>query len=656
MTFVFRGRKPAGQWACSFIASVCGIASAQPSSSSPVQTAALSLPPVFVTATRFVEDASLLPFGVSVLTADDLRRAGITTVNDALMKLLGVPGRLDLSGGGEYSLDLRGFGSTADSNQVIVVDGVRVSEADLGGTRLAGIPIDSVERIEVIRGSAAVLYGEGATGGAIVVTTRSGAAGESRRDAQTYVALGSHALTDARASLSLAGHGLSLDVTGNKRTSDGHRDNFRSDVEGLVINGRWRNEWLRVGVRHLQEELHSGLPGALTAAEYRANPRQTTHPQDRGDLDQRGDRYYVHATLGPWQIALDAGERHKAVVGDYPSMSWVYAYDVEARNRSARARHSASVGRVGNTLVFGIDDDEWERSVRAGDRSQQSSRGYYLKDDVTLPSGTVVSAGLRQQQVRKSSTAGTAIAIDDRARAWELGAMQPIGERASVYAKFGRSFRYGNADEIAAPDVSGLRPQWSRDVDLGARWAYAAGRAELRLYRHSLVDEIGYDPNGTGPFGPFGSNRNLDPTRHQGAEVEWLHSLGPSWQVRVNGAWRRARFTSGDNAGKSVALVPERSLALRADWQVGGGHSVDGGVTAVSSQHPDFANACTMPGYATADLRYAFRRDGVELALGVGNLADRQYYSQAYACAGGVPTSIYPEPGRTYTASLRVSF
>ena len=116
-----------------------------------------SLPPVTVTATRFAEAAAELPFGVSVLTADDIKASGVTTVNDAIMKLLGVPGRIDLYGGGDYALDLRGFGTTADNNQVVIVDGIRINEADLGGTRLAGIAIDSVERIEVIRGSSAVL-------------------------------------------------------------------------------------------------------------------------------------------------------------------------------------------------------------------------------------------------------------------------------------------------------------------------------------------------------------------------------------------------------------------------------------------------------------------------------------------------------------------
>ena len=73
------------------------------------------LPPVTVTATRFSDAAADLPFGVSVLTANDIQASGATTVNDAIMRLLGVPGRIDFYGGGDYALDLRGFGTTSDS-------------------------------------------------------------------------------------------------------------------------------------------------------------------------------------------------------------------------------------------------------------------------------------------------------------------------------------------------------------------------------------------------------------------------------------------------------------------------------------------------------------------------------------------------------------
>jgi len=138
-----------------------------------------------------------------------------------------------LYGGGDYSLDLRGFGTTSDNNQVVIVDGIRINEADLGGTRLAGIPIDSVERIEVIRGSSAVLYGEGATGGAIVHHHEGGPRhGAQSRRPNLYAAAGSFGLREGRARATLvAGRVLGRCCREQAR----HRQRPRK----LPFEGRW---------------------------------------------------------------------------------------------------------------------------------------------------------------------------------------------------------------------------------------------------------------------------------------------------------------------------------------------------------------------------------------------------------------------------------
>ncbi|MGS0755070.1 TonB-dependent receptor [Roseateles sp. GG27B] len=93
----------------------------------------------------------------------DIARSGVITINQAISKLLGVQTRQDLSGGADDALDLRGFGVTSGSNQIVIVDGLRLDEGDTSGARLAGIAIDTVERIEVLRGSGTVLSGEGGT-------------------------------------------------------------------------------------------------------------------------------------------------------------------------------------------------------------------------------------------------------------------------------------------------------------------------------------------------------------------------------------------------------------------------------------------------------------------------------------------------------------
>ena len=127
--------------------------------------------------------------------------------------------------------------------------------------------------------------------------------------------------------------------------------------------------------------------------------------------------------------------------------------------------------------------------------------------------------------------------------------------------------------------------------------------------------------------------------------------------VAPSAAWRQAKFTSGVYAGNDVMLVPKHTLAARADWRPAPNHTIGAGVVWVSSQSPDFANLCRMPSYATADLRYAYTWRNAEFALGIANLTDHKYYTQAFGCnAGGVTTSIYPEAGRTFTASVKFTF
>jgi iron complex outermembrane recepter protein len=103
--------------------------------------------------------------------------------------------------------------------------------------------------------------------------------------------------------------------------------------------------------------------------------------------------------------------------------------------------------------------------------------------------------------------------------------------------------------------------------------------------------------------------------------------------------------------------VPSQTLALRCDWVPVAGHRFNAGLNWVSSQHPDFDNACKVPSYTTADARYAWQfHRNAELGVGVTNLFDHKYYTQAFGCAGTQTTSIYPEAPRQFNASLRVQF
>jgi iron complex outermembrane receptor protein len=117
-----------------------------------------------------------------------------------------------------------------------------------------------------------------------------------------------------------------------------------------------------------------------------------------------------------------------------------------------------------------------------------------------------------------------------------------------------------------------------------------------------------------------------------------------------------AKFTEGPNAGRQMALVPKNVLTARLAWVPGEGQSADLGAQWVDSQRygGDFTNSCDarIPSYTTFDARYARKLGAWELALSGLNLADRQYFSNAFSCKGG----IYPSNGRQLKFSARYDF
>jgi len=657
--FSMRGRAPVR-----FGTPVLAVMAAFAATSAMAQSqAAGTLGEVVVTATRFEADSSILPFGVSVITQEDLARAGVTTVNEALAKLLGVQSSLDFYGASNIGLDLRGFGATASSNQVVIVDGIRMNDADLSSTRLTGIAINSVERIEVLRGSGSVLYGQGATGGVIVITTKAGKGVARKNSADVYAATGTYGLNEARANATLAAGGFSLDVAANKRQADNHRDNFRASTEGNTIQAQWSNDWLRLGASHVTDLLDSGLPGSLTAAQYEANPHQTTaaNANKTGSIQNSRQTVFASAELGAWKLGLDMGERNKQLDSKKSGVS-TYHYDVDASTLALKGQHESRLSAAQNALTLGHDEVDWKRTVPGtfGSISQQKTSAFYMQDSITLPTGTRFSAGYRTERIAQTDSSATLDQSRDQT-AWELGLTQPLSAGVTVYGRMGNSFRMPNFDEVGYI-VSGavLQPQTARDLELGSRWKYASGRVEARFYRSQLNNELGYDPTVANPqvwdATNLGANVNFDPTLRQGLELETQHDLSKTVGLQMNLGVREATFTQGAHNGKTVPLVANTTLALRADWRPAVAHSVNAGVVWASSQYVDFNNTCKVPSHTTLDARYAYQWDKVELSLGISNLLDSKFYNLAYGCNAGVTSSIYPEAGRAFTAAMRMKF
>ena len=230
---------------------------------------------VVVTASRFEERPGDQPIGVTVITGEEIRSSSETSLPRLLARQPGVFVR-DNSGSPDMQVDLLGFGVTGDQNTLLLLDGRRLSEYELTAARWSSIPIDSIDRIEIIRGSGAVLYGGGATGGVINVITR--APDRGAKSFNVYAGRGSYNTRDYRVGAQIAGESVGLNLNGGHFSSDNYRENNRVDQDNIVVDLRNfdSNYDLNLSLGYDRQDLR--LPGNRTEAELETDRRGTRTP------------------------------------------------------------------------------------------------------------------------------------------------------------------------------------------------------------------------------------------------------------------------------------------------------------------------------------------------------------------------------------------
>lgn len=623
-----------------------------------------TLSPVVVSASRFAADPGQVPIGASVITADEIREAGISNANEAIRRLGGVYGRNSLSGTQDYSLDLRGFGTSSDQNMVVLVDGVRLSENELVPALLSSVPVESIERIEIVRGGSSVLYGEGATGGTIHVITKRGAADGTR--GSIVAEAGSYDLRELRALAAKTWDGFTLDANLGTLRTDNYRRNADLEQDNFSGGLQWAANDARIALRVDASRQDTRFPGSLTLAQFEDDPRQTNTPDQFGSYDT--DRYTLLAErrFGAFDVAAELSHRERRAKADFSG--FLQDAKSQATQFSPRVRHRYEAGGFGNELVLGLDFIDWTRNAESGSaafgpssdsRAKQKSQAVYVRDEVRIGNARI-AAGARHEKFEKDFSDPLAVfgtsSYDqsDSLNAWELQGRYAFLPELAVFAKAGRSYRVANVDENGFTLLANapLEPQTSRDLELGVTAGPAAQNLTARVFRHRIKNEIFYDP--TVGFG--GANVNLDPTQRQGVELEGRMGLMQAFSL--SGTLQRisARFRSGPNDGNEVVMVPRTTATLRLNWLPASDQSASVGVQWVDSQRygGDFSNTCSgrIPSFTTLDARYAKRFGAWELAVAGSNLTDRDYYTSAFSCRGG----IYPEPGRQLKLTARLDF
>ncbi len=613
-------------------------------------TSESSLGPVVVSASRMPQLLQTAPIGASIITAEQMARAGVADANEAVRKLGGVAAKSDLNNGREHSLDLRGFGATADQNLVVLVDGVRLSENELAPARLSAIPLDLIDRIEIVRGGNSVLWGDGASSGVVNVILKK-QTGDGVRKAVLGAAVESFQGHEVSASGMWGFDGWSLDAAAKRVRSGGFRDNSEYKQDVTSMGARWAQGGLRAGVRIQQEGQRSGLPGQISIQQYRANRRAASTLNDYAKT--RETRYLadIGYTAGPLSAQIDMSQREREATAFYAPRP-ASSSSLIQHQLTPRVSYAMGSPTLGGTLTAGLDWLGWRRDESAFmPTGSQDNRAVFAQGDMRLPTATRLNVGWREERVHRLFKT---FAREDKVHAWEMGVNQSLTEGLDVYGRMALSFRMANADENGlTPGGNPLLPQENRDKEIGVKWARDGDAFTLRYFTQKTRNEIIYVDN------PVGANDNLDPTRRKGVEVEGRWT--PVKDVVLSGTWQQvsAGFRSGPDAGKEMVLIAPHTATLRAAWRVDDRNTLDVGAQYLASMRPanDAANLCSqrIPSSVLFDARYAWSDRVWTVALSGTNLADREGYNYDYSF-GCDASLVYPYAGRSLKLSVSRQF
>jgi iron complex outermembrane receptor protein len=654
---------------------------------------------VVVSATRFPEDVRRLPASTTVITADDIQKSAARTIPELLQEQVGITTK-DFFGNNasNTSVDLRGFGVTGGQNTLILLDGRRLTDIDLTTVQWAAVPLVGIERIEILRGTGAVLYGDGASAGVINIVTRSPlkqgtsleafgrAATFNTREGQLY---GSHAS---------GSFGINASVYGF--TSDGYRANNRNEQQNNTANLRWAFGDTTLDLRAATDSQDLRLPGArriqpsIGLNEYATDPRGAQTPLDYASRDGKRAGVVLGHRFGAAELSLGADWRGKDQrsyfdQGGFP----IYRADaLEVTSYTPRLRLPFKTGGIEHRLTIGADIHAWRYDSRRSNlpentdrpvnriRASQDTQAFYFQDLIDLTPATGLTVGARGERVRYATTdtvdpaapgfffnaAAPAAHRTQRQDAWELGLRHAFSPAWAAFGRAGKSYRFVNVDELYEtntlfmPEFQVLRPQRALTYEAGAEWRARAHSLRATVFQSDVRDEIHLDPFTTGV-----GNTNLPPSRRRGVELDGSWRPTADLSLRAGYAYTDARFLEGTLAGspfaigtnmgvtgKRVPLVPVHKLNVSAAWEITGRTQFSGGLTAVSSQFMDNDEPNSLgvkiPGYSTVDLKLAHRFTWGRLALTVNNLFASDHYSYAVRSAFVADRyAVYPLPGRT---------
>jgi vitamin B12 transporter len=599
---------------------------AQTSSATP------SLSTTVVTAARIEQPLSDLVGDVSIIDRATIERSGAAGVADLLTRLPGIEMVRNGSVANTTSVYIRG---AEQRFTAVYLDGVRIDSQTTGGVAWESIPLAQVDRIEVLRGPAAAVYGSDAIGGVVQLFTRRG---DGKPMPYVGVAIGSYKLRRGEAGVSgSAGPDGAFDYSlgVSREISDGF------DAQPLRLRNPVRTGGFSADGYTSPDRDGYDITSANARLGFRINPSQRVElSMLRSDTDSHYDSRY---TLRRAAYPDDVNSNTLRTVGAAWIARWndIYSTRLQVTDSKSTYETNPSFYRTETSLRNYLFQNEFRfgpHQVTAalerreddlnnpatpsaprltGDRSQNAlALGYGF---VQGPHSVQLHARHDDDSEFGGKTTGSAgygFAITPQ---WRVTASAGTSFRApTLYQRFSE---YG---------VAGLNPEQGRNVEVGLRYAQGASSAGIVAYRNRVTNLITFGAAGpcVSPFGCYGNTARAE---YEGVTLSAGHRIGMV-TLRASADFQDPRDL---DTGNRLARRARKHGTFGADWDVAGWR-LGAEMQTSGMRYDDAANLRRLGGYTVFNLVASTQitRD-LSLVARIDNVGDKDYVlARMYATSG----------------------
>jgi iron complex outermembrane receptor protein len=615
---------------------------------------------------------SSVPAHVTVITEEKIQNSTAQTIPDILRNEVGIHVN-DIAGNRHnVTVDVRGFGETAGLNTLVLVDGRRANQADLSGTDWTQIPLDRVEKIEIIRsGRGGVLFGDNASGGIINIVTKEGEGFKAGAGA----AAGSYDTYKGNAYVSGTGNNVSYSLSGSYLSSNGYRDNADTEAKDLGLNVNYfLKDLLKLNVSSGYHKDDTGLPGALRESNFDAGASRTDtiHPDDFAEVEDfyvKGgpELYFFKDSFA--KVDLSFRKRKFLSFATFVGGEFTGDTEIDTFAVSPQVLLKSNVDKMANTLTLGfdfqdVDEEIVNDSLFFGSRTmaefdlQKESKGYYLHDELGVSDNLLLSGGYRYDRAEFSFQPSTPERTTMDEDAYTAGVNYTFYDKSAIYASYSRSFRYPVLDELFSfftnTIVSGLVPQRSDDYEIGIRhYLDDESYIQVNLFRIDTDNEIFFN------LATFANENLKDMSRRQGVEVSFNTRLFEWLLMNGSYTYMDAEIEDGMFEGSNVPNIPNHKAALGTEISPWKGFiiALNGVYIGERPFIGDFPNDFDdQDSYIVVNGKVKYTWKNLTAFLDVNNLFNKEY--SEYGALGTFPLekAFFPSPKRNYLAGLSIDF